>query len=93
MSKQTYPFNWTVTFIDGQMEIVIGRNNKTCGKLQRLIDKHGGSLEIAGIQYGDALCLNGRNGLDLVAEQNRFDKGFEVKAIEKVLSWLKVLNK
>jgi hypothetical protein len=75
------------------MEIVIGRNNKTRGKLQRLINKHGGSLEIAGIQYGDALCLNGRNGFDLMGEQYRFDKGFEVKAIEKVLSWLKALNK
>ena len=74
------------------MEIVIGRNSETCGALEQLINKHGGSLEIAGIQYGDALCLNGRNGFDLMAEQYRFDAGFEIKAIDKVLSWLSGLN-
>jgi hypothetical protein len=78
--------------MDGQMEIVIGRNSETCGGLEQLINKHGGSLEIAGIQYGDALCLNGRNGFDLMAEQYRFDAGFEIKAIDKVLSWLSGLN-
>ena len=92
MSKQTYPFNWTATFMGGQMEIVIGRNSETCGELKELIEKHGGSLEISGLQYGDALCLNGRNGFELMAEQYRFDAGFEIKAIEKVLSALRGLN-
>ena len=91
--KQTYPFNWTATFIDGQMEIVVGRNKKTRGELRKLINKHDGSLEISGLQQGCSLCLKGRNGLELFAEQYLFDENFEVKAIEKVLSWLKWLNK
>ena len=91
--NKTYPFNWTVTFVEGRMEIVVGKTENTRGKLARLISKHGGSLEIVGEQYGDALCLDGRNGLDLLAEQNRFDKGFEFMAVKKMFDWLKMLNK